>query len=287
MEEEPLINYDYFGLLGLLGGLALLSGSGSHANGATPPASKASPLPYSQVVLNDLPVAYYRLDETNNSIVDLSGRSNNGILLGNVQRGATGLIYGDMDTATAFNWQGAGQIPGKSYLDFAGKGFSLEAWIKAAAVPDGRILDKSNFRTGTGYKLGVSHGTLYFGGTTEIQISYPWVANSIYHIVAESDGNGQGKIFINGKAVVSGAVVDNTDYNGPLLMGVDANDTQRFNGILDEVAIYNQPLTGIQVQKHYAAGSVPAPGAFWVAVIGTVPGVFVLSRCRRKKTAGD
>ena len=253
--------------------------SGLTASASSPP---PTPLSYSQTVLSDAPVAYYRMDDLDTTLFDFSGNANQGSYINNPKHSAKGLIYNDTDTAVNFLGPGYAMAPNKTYLNFADKGFTLETWIQSPASPDGQIINKAKFGDSPGYMLSVNNGTLYFGGTKQLQTNVRWKSNQIYHIVAEADGGGKGAVYINGALANSGVVSDTWDYAGPLVIGANANGGQNFNGTIDEVAIYNKPLSALQIQKHYAAGSVPAPSALLVALCGAVPGVVLLSRRRRK-----
>jgi len=68
------------------------------------------------------------------------------------------------------------------------------------------------------------------------------------------------KLYVDG-ADVTGSVTNLTmsDNTLPLAIG-QSSTTAYFNGSIDEVAVYNAPLTATQVGAHYAAGA-PAPEA--------------------------
>jgi hypothetical protein len=87
---------------------------------------------YTAAVLQDNPVAYWRLDEPANSTtaLDASGHGADGTYVGGVTLGQTGALAEDPDTAALFD--GAG-----GHVDFAntlaGNDFSVEAWVKTTA----------------------------------------------------------------------------------------------------------------------------------------------------------
>jgi len=59
---------------------------------------------YSDAVLADMPVRYYRLgDSSGTTAVDSSGNSQDGTYTGGVTLGASGAIQGDADTAATFD----------------------------------------------------------------------------------------------------------------------------------------------------------------------------------------
>ena len=266
---------DYFGWLALGGLLAAFGGPRS-----------AGASGYSQAVLSDTPVAYYRLDDSGRVITDLSGNGHNGVLEGKPRYTPQGLLPTDPGGAIAFDRQGYIQIPDKSDLDFANKPFSVEAWFQCAGIPDGDILSKSAFGTTQGYQLEFWHNTLYFGGSKQIQISYPWQAGKTYYVVGEANGDGAGSLFINGIQVKSGAVADTWDYRGPLIIGANANGGQTFSGALSQVALYNQALSGPTITAHFAAGTTPAPSSLWILLGGAIPGFLLLRRRKGLRAEG-
>ena len=79
------------------------------------------------------------------------------------------------------------------------------------------------------------------------------------HIAMTYDGSTQ-KLYVNGSLAASAALSGsiNQDANS-LLIG------QFFNGMLDEVAIYNRALSATEVKDHYYGfvdkGMIDSPGA--------------------------
>ncbi|MFI5455559.1 MAG: LamG-like jellyroll fold domain-containing protein, partial [Isosphaerales bacterium] len=208
---------------------------------------------------SDSPVAYYRLNETAGLTATDSASilpQNNGTYTGSPTLGVPGLIAGT-DTAVAFNGVGSVTIPNATDLNFVNAPFTIEAWFRlnSSAGFNARIFDKSTAGAGFGYGLAMNSvngpslfGSLNFGPT------YAFASNTTYYIVATSDGAGTGTIYVNGQSIGSSSYASANPYTGVAHIGADSNGSSRFNGIIDEVAVYDHALTPDRIQAHYMAG---------------------------------
>ncbi len=268
---------------------------------------------YPKAVLVDHPIAYYRLDESDNAAGNngavahdyISG--DNGIYT-NTVLGVAGFPYGsslpaNADTAAQFGTFAtsnslAGFIPG---IDFGlaasnsptqlGNGaFSVEAWVYGVQQPNHGIVTKGygggnqTAPHGEQFSLQSSAG----GGSYEFlvndaaddtaNLTYVVSANTLssdlvtplwYHLVGVCDQtNGYIYLYKNGllagKSALGAGKGILSAPTTPLTIGAkqqtdtSGNYNGQFNGIIDEVAIYNHALTSNQVQNHYfAAGIAP------------------------------
>ena len=83
------------------------------------------------------------------------------------------------------------------------------------------------------------------------------VDGSWVHAVGVYDGSSQLGLYINGAPVgFSAANGPITASGNPLMFGRDPSNptTRAFNGLIDEVSLYNRALTATEVQALYAAG---------------------------------
>lgn len=221
---------------------------------------------YRDQVLADLPLAHYRLGETTGTtMVDSSGNGRNGTYVAAaVTLGAGGLLTGDSDKA--LDCKGTGNpatVAAAAWQNPAS--LTLEALIQADTLAAGSaysILDRDNGGASRVFQFRISAqklellawnagGTLY--GIAGSSVLSP---GTRYHVAATYDG-AVGQVYVNGvldgSGAVSGALANKTlalalGYNGPGTVGF-----QRFDGRIDEAAIYGSALSAGRIAAHYAA----------------------------------
>jgi hypothetical protein len=244
---------------------------------------------YFRTIMNDTPVAYYRLDEASGSAINFgsSGSSNAGAYTSSVARAAPGLINGDGDLAAMFA-SASGSSSTLSYVSVPPGMFpmptsalTIECWIKATAFNtpaedenhvvafgDGRQPQASPFFEAYVIQIIPSSGELnFYVGTSNSQTSWPSGANPeanvaigvTTHLVVTYTPSG-GTIYVNNNGTSYTASNVNLDYshiNGQGL-GIGGNYGgygNGFTGTIDEVAIYDKALDGGTVNTHYVVGS--------------------------------
>ena len=262
VERRKTMEYDIFGLLAL-SGLFLNFGGGHSGRGFSPPVTKSAS------------VADYSLRESNGVLFDLSGNGHDGVMRDVSPSEGAGRTPNFPGGASG--GAGYGQIPNRADLNFANRPFSIEARFQASAAPNGTIVSKSQAGTTGGYTLGIANGLLSFGGSQALTAPMIWQAGSLYEVVAESNGDGTGALFVNGSQVGFGAYADIWNDSGPLILGANSGGGQRFNGILNEITLYDHALTAAQIKAN-SVPKTPAPSAFWVAAGGAIPGWLLLRR---------
>jgi hypothetical protein len=226
---------------------------------------------YRLVVLQDNPLAYYRLGDGVGAVTaaDSSGRANAtaASVIGGVTFGVAGAIVNDANTAASFDGT-SGYITLPSAFTNNVTSFSLECWLKLtnntfASYPCIAANDFPN-TSHNGFQLIVAPSTdgksAYFtigNGSAAFSASFgAGVLNASvwYHIVTTYDGTAL-KIYLNGALVGSSAA------NG--VIGTAANnisiarypgDTGFLPATLDEVALYTAALSPARVLAHYQAG---------------------------------
>ena len=231
---------------------------------------------YDDVVLEDSPVLYLRLAENvgSSSCIDYSGNNITGTYSG-VTLEQSGLIQSP-DTAAQFAYSSSSQIsfPADPRIDFTGD-LSVEFWIKISSTQTTpnqwpKILWKiaGNVANGNAnylFYLDKADQKLYFrvsqgaAGNYQIGTSFAIFNDQIYHVVGVFKNLRDYELYING-VLDSSATGPYTgilsDPNQPLYIGETVGDISggSFDGILDEVAVYNYALTPTQIMKHYRAG---------------------------------
>lgn len=227
-------------------------------------ADEGSATSYSAEVLADNPLGYWRLGDmiaptATNSVTDgVGGIYRNGAMLG-----ATGLLVDDADTAVELDGEDD-RIELDGFVFSGTAPFTLEAWVHPDSVDaeyqgifSNEVTDGGN----QGYGFSLNYGRPRF-----IRISgagYDLVAapasvsvDEPSHLVVTFDGFSI-LIFHNGVEVASGPGDKQLLESARILM-VGArclyNGIDEFDGVIDEVAIYDYPLPPARINAHYDAG---------------------------------
>jgi hypothetical protein len=209
------------------------------------------------------PVAAYGFNEgTGTTTADLSGNGNNGTL-----SNATWSSAGRVGNALSFNGSNARvSVPDSVSLDLA-SGMTLAAWVNPSALGSARAavykvrgggfayaLFGSNANSRPSVSLRVSGTNVSLAGPAALPL------NTWSHVAATYDGATL-RLFVNGQQVnsrtLSGSIVVT---NGALNIG-SASNSQYFQGLIDEVRVFNQARTQTQIQADMnAAVDATAPG---------------------------
>jgi len=225
------------------------------------------------------PVGYWSMDEgvsgDAQTIYDRSGNSNNGT----TEQGANST---GMDCSIPGKFGSGCELDGTDdYISLnslpAMSTYSISMWVKANTLQSGekQLFDGHNDSIGltkdSNNKFLFWDGA-YFVGTTTIQ------AKTWYFVTITSDGTTK-KLYVNGILENSG-VVNNATYNGlsagsTNTLGAYYNGSIRnFDGLIDEVKIYNYARTQEQILQDMkgtsasvlgssTTGGIPHPIAHW------------------------
>jgi hypothetical protein len=239
---------------------------------------------YARAVLLDRPTAYFRMGESElaEGLRDLANPGQApGMYYGTPVAGASGAIAGDEDTAMRFDGQTAWALATDNIAYIRIKAsFSVELWARSATtafettgwfasrrIPDGFIFGPDVYMDGTQLKQRVSAWVIDSLGRTDASLRYsPPPAFDVtvwHHYVFAYDATGDlGTLYIDGDAVMSKPRMlgDTGGSRSPsarinLVIGRDDGMSGRFgNGWLDEVAVYDYPLTAAQIAEHARIG---------------------------------
>ena len=212
-------------------------------------------------------VAWWSGDSSAN---DLFG-ANHGTLQGGATAGPPGFVSG------AFDFDGTNgfvSIPDSPAL--RPTNFTIEAWIKVNALDTPGTANpgvqfyvfKQNSRSSffEGYWLGKSRTSgsdrFVFGVTsaagTFVPVRSATIQTGVWYHVAAVRGSNYIQLFTNGVLSAQATVSFPQDYgNQPLYFGssgVPSYDS-KLKGNLDEVALYNRPLSSIEIAANYATGA--------------------------------
>ncbi|MDG3002237.1 LamG domain-containing protein [Paludisphaera mucosa] len=238
---------------------------------------------YATTVLANSPVGYWRLGDAPGSTtaLDSSTTANDGAYFGSPVLGVAGLID-DPNTAVDFGGVSGVTIAHSSLYDFVDQPFTIEAWVKFdGPTPfNSRIFDNVGAGTPDGYGLGINDSSMILFGSVNASVNFSFLDSRAHYIVFTSDGLGTANGYVDGILVGSAAYSSSFPFSGPVHIGADSNGVNRFNGIIDEVALYGSALSGDQIQAHYRAGVVPEPSSI---VLGAIGLGWLGSRTRRRR----
>lgn len=227
------------------------------------------------------PIAHWQMDETSwnnncstDTVFDYSGNGFHGDACPS-STGPTGGATGKINNGGTFD--GSNDYinmgdPSGGQLDFGtSTDFSISAWIKTAGDSEiQNIVDKrhtsGNFY---GYHLSVqTNGTLiaHITDVSTVNVtatsSISVADNSWHHVAAVYDRDGLLQLYIDGIPNNSANIstVGDISNGGSFIIGdgnvnVGASSIREFSGTLDDVRVYNYPLTSQQVQAVMNNGS--------------------------------
>lgn len=234
------------------------------AGSAGPP----TPIPsgYPEQVLADSPLGYWRLNETAGSVMaDSSGNQRPGFYQGGFTLNQAGLLPSDPKAAPSVNFTGGfSAIPHGSWATTPH--VTLECLIRPSSIGVAREIigkdDDASPLSDLAYRL-----TLLASGVVEFLIvdngmnirqartSATLSAGGVYHLVATYDGSNL-RIYLNGAqagilaaagSIQAGSTFDIT------VGGLNRYAGNRFDGRIDEVAVYGSALSAARIAAHYAA----------------------------------
>jgi hypothetical protein len=194
-------------------------------------------------------VGYYKMD---GDFTDSSGQGNNGTANGGVATAG-----GKLGQAGVFDGvDDAVEIADDNSLDVSQ--VTLSAWVNPTQLPgsDSGIIGKTVASAGdTTYGMTFhSNGKVYayINGGGNSARSSPLTLNTWTHVVETYDGKTI-KLYFNGKLVSSKAFVSTLNITTfPIKIG---KSTSYFPGAIDDVGIYNRPLSASEIRSLYKLGS--------------------------------
>ena len=162
-----------------------------------------------------------------------------------------------------------------------GESFTVTLWVKTSQSTDAyRIMSKRAAGAGAGYELITQNGPGAFGmnlrSTTNTNAGPPYGTTSItdgawHHVAMVVDAiNGTASILVDGtqeNTVTSGAIgTEDFSNNVPLILGTSIAQTVFMNALIDDVRIWQNPLSAAEVLADMTAvvtGTEPGLIAAW------------------------
>lgn len=228
---------------------------------------------YAAAVAADNPLAYWRLDDATTSMTDSSGNGRTGTATAGVTRGTSPLVA-DGAASSAVTLTGSNRITVPGFEKIGPGGYSVEYWVKVVTAPskfvnlvgdgDGVDFFMMNYLSpGMGIRphYGVANVPVSLDSLSALSVA------QVYHVVTTWDAvntPGNGVIYINGVADTAGTIsrtlpAAGTAGNNTVFIGYDNREAASGSYVMDEVALYNYPLSASRVAAHYNAGALPSP----------------------------
>jgi hypothetical protein len=244
---------------------------GGWATGAGMFGSAAVAGAYAAAVTADGPLGWWRMDESGTVMNDASGNGRNGTATTGVVRGSDALVA-DGAGSRAITLSGANRVTVPGFEKIGAAGYSVEYWVKVMTPPSG-FLNLVGDGDGVDFFLmnyltpGMAVRPHYGFGNTPVSLDSVGTlsAGQVYHVVTTwgtAAAAGNAVIYVNGVADVSGTVTRNlpaagTTGNNMVFIGYDNREPASGVVVMDEVALYNYPLSAARVAAHYRAGARP------------------------------
>ena len=238
--------------------------------------------PYLDAVMADSPIGYWRVGETSGPAVNAANPgTHDGTYSGSIARGVGGALPTDPDKAAGYPGTDAPKvgIPHNTVFNDAFNGsFTYETWLyDACGAPNGST-NYSMF-----YKAPISgfpdnaiwfyrarqDGTYRFrvrdasSGNNGIDFPNPGGSGTApgdsawhHYVVVFDKDNMKRYAYKDGALSSSGNLNAQSDITNTaeLRLGVNQGNGGPWKGRIDEVAIYNEPLSATQVKRHYDVG---------------------------------
>ena len=228
-------------------------------------------LTYAQIVLQDVPIAYWPLDETSGTIAyDQSGNGYNGTYNGSIILNDYMSIPGTGGGAPKFDGSTT-YVTGTQLLTSSITNVTLESWVnfETNTTPTGGCFFK-NGQYNNGYAMGNGGTDFDSSGNNFIglyeYVSWNTTTSTIptsgwHHCVIVIGSTSESTYYIDGAQVAtnpnSGIYIPGAEW----VIGADDNNSSNgnvisrfFAGSLSNIAIYGTALSATRILAHYDAG---------------------------------
>ena len=199
-------------------------------------------------------LAYYTADNTpNDALGTYNGTLTNGATYG------TGIINNGFSFDGVNDYISISPTFGSTFSNNASP-HSYAAWIYPTNITDtyNFIIQNGSGAKGTSMLISTSKLSFFFGGGSNVTSTAGGVinVNQWNHVVCAYDGAGVVKFYVDGSLITTGAA-SWTDAAGATntYIGSYAGATHYFNGIIDEVGVWNRELIASEVTELYNSGA--------------------------------
>ena len=209
-----------------------------------------------------VPIAHWKIDEGEGSkIYDESSNNNDGTLGGGTSAYEPTWIDGKQ--GSALNFDGDDDyivVADNDSLNFGTHDFSISIWIKADT-------NQSTYPVIYSKKQDGDNRNIIFLASGQVAFMYkdngvwweqggPSLKDDIWHhIVVSADRSSKTKIYVDGNVVMNqDSYTGDIDNTGPVHFGCESVDQNNFNGLIDDIRIYNYARTAGQIRMDYNNG---------------------------------
>lgn len=202
-----------------------------------------------------------KMNWASNQALDASGNGNNGTLVNMTPANA---VMGKIGQALSFGSSQWVSIPYNPALDWGASGGSVVAWVRFTQNEQqySRIFDKTSC-CGNGYALMTSGNDPKFsvknisGTSVNIQSNTPLTIGKWYQMVGVYNGT-NALLYVNGQLVASAPLTGAVDTGSGNVEGIgwknSGQSSEKFYGDIDQVRVYNRPLSASEVKQLYNLG---------------------------------
>jgi hypothetical protein len=196
-------------------------------------------------------VAYFPF---NGNAIDVTGNGHNGTVNGGI---LTNDRFNQTDKAYTFpNLHNNIVLDNSTGMNLE-NGFTLNTWVKYKNINCG-IVGKHNCWVVNGFYLGIDNGHFWLrlanSVWSDIVTSEVYVEDQWYMVTGVYDhATSTGKVYVNGVLKASGSVLYNNYSSAPITISEASNGCPDGNmpGAIDEVKIYNRPLSDAEILAEY------------------------------------
>ncbi len=237
---------------------------------------------YSEIILGDNPLSYWRLNETSGTTAKDEKNVNNAVYVGSPTLGVSSGILGD--TGISLGTITGQSVTRSSFSSFPTTAISVEFWMKS----------NNSSTAGTPFSYAIT-GTdneflIYDYNSLSVYIGGAYIDtgkainDGLWHQIAVTwqSSTGSLNVYKDGASIYQTTL--QTGYSikggGTLMLGQEQDSVggslspdQRFIGSLDDFSVYNYALSSSQILYHYqtALGIVPEPTSlsflFFIGII--------------------
>jgi len=206
-------------------------------------------------------IAHYKFDEGYGTVANNSGSAGS-VLSGTFGAGNSAPTWtnnGKFGKALSVVAPQNTRINTNAALSYTQDGFTYSAWIRPSTLNAaynmfmGQMLPYFDVYTNRLHMSMTAAGAQQqvWGNTQTI------TTNQWYHVAATYDSQGYMKVYLNGKLDgIAGPYLTPTNYGNNLYIGTwEPTGTYPFNGLIDDIKVYNYALTDDEIKVDYNRGA--------------------------------